>query len=137
MSFARWKMKRWAAVCGLAIIVIVLLADTRHLGFLHAVYDIPFGDKVGHFVLFGLLSLSVNLAVFEARPAGNRIRLAAATSAILALLIGMEEFSQRWIRSRTFSLLDLTASYLGVAFFAWLAIKWEKRKPSNALKPEQ
>ncbi len=40
---------------------------------------------------------------------------------ILAVLIGLEEVSQMWVPARTFSLLDLSASYLGVAFFAWLA----------------
>ncbi len=57
------SMKRWAILCGLAILLIVILADTRRLGFLGVIYDFPNGDKVGHFLLFGLLSLLVNLAV--------------------------------------------------------------------------
>ena len=42
---------------------------------------------------------------------------------ILIVLIGIEEFSQRNFSSRTFSLADLTASYLGVIVFSWLALK--------------
>ena len=123
-------MKHWAILYGVAIIVIVVLADTRHLGFIGAIYDFPFGDKVGHFLLFGLLSLSVNLAAFEARHHVDRWRVALMTSLVLALLIGLEELSQRWIASRTFSLFDLATSYLGVASFAWLAIRIEiRRKP--------
>ena len=121
-------MKRWAMLCGLAILVIVLLADTRHLGFLHVVYDIPFGDKVGHFVLFGLFSLLVNLAAFEARPDRDKMRLSIVVSVLLALPIGLEELSQRWIPSSTFSWLDLACSYLGVAVFAWTAIRIAQRK---------
>jgi hypothetical protein len=44
----------------------------------------------------------------------------------LALLIGLEEFSQKWFPTRNFDLLDLTASYLGVAFFAWLAVRLKR-----------
>ncbi len=120
-------VKRWAILCGLAVILIVILADTRRLGFLGAIYDFPNGDKVGHFLLFGLLSLLVNLAVFEARPQVEKMRLAWGTSIVLALLIGAEELSQRWIASRTSSLLDLAASYLGVTIFACMAVVIQKR----------
>lgn len=116
-------MKRWAVFFGLFIVVIILLADTSRLGFLHAVYDVPFGDKAGHFILFGLLSFVVNLSVFEARPASDFRRSAIVTSLILALLMALEEFSQLWFPTRNFDLLDLTAGYLGVAFFTWLAVR--------------
>jgi VanZ family protein len=115
-------MKRWAILCGLAIVAIIVLADTRNLSLFKIVNEIPFGDKVGHFVLFGLLSLTVNMAVLEARPAADKRSQAVTTSLLLAVPIALEELSQRWIPGRTFSLLDLTASLLGVACFAWLAI---------------
>src|SRR5262249_15021546 len=101
-------------------------ADTGHLGFLHAVYDFPLGDKAGHFILYGLLTLVVTLSVFEMRPNGDKKRLALVTSLILAVLIGLEEFSQKWFPNRNFDLLDLTASYLGVAFFACLAVRLKR-----------
>ena len=41
----------------------------------------------------------------------------------LALLIGIEELSQRSFSNRTFDLIDLSASYLGLIFFSWLAMK--------------
>ncbi len=66
-------MKRWAIFFGLFIVLIIILADTRHMGYLGRVYDFPNGDKVGHFILFGLLSFVVNLSVFEARVR-SRIR---------------------------------------------------------------
>jgi polysaccharide biosynthesis protein VpsQ len=125
-------MRRWAILGGLAILLIVILADTRRLGFIGAIYDFPYGDKVGHFLLFGLLSLVVNLAVFEARPQAEKVRLAWGTSIVLALMIGAEEVSQRWIPSRTFSLLDLAASYLGVTVFACMAVLMQKRLNSRA-----
>ncbi|MGZ6316341.1 MAG: VanZ family protein [Anaerolineales bacterium] len=115
-------MKRWAALCGLAIFLIVILADTRRLEVIGAFYDFPNGDKVGHFLLFGLFSLLVNLAVFEARPLVGTVRLAWRTSLLLALLIAAEEMSQRWIASRTSSVTDLAASWLGVTIFACVAV---------------
>ena len=41
---------------------------------------------------------------------------------ILSLLIGLEEYSQQFFAKRTFDLVDLTFSYLGVIFFSWVAV---------------
>ena len=129
-------MKRWAALFGLVIIGIVVMADTGHLGFVARLYDFPYGDKVGHFLLFGLLTLLVNLAAFEARPMQDRPALAIKVSLSLAVLIGLEELSQRWFPSRASSVLDLAASYLGVAVFAWLAIRIRAHQ-ATSLKHKQ
>ena len=131
------KMKRWAILCGLAIVVIIVLVDSRDLGPLGIVYDFPYGDKIGHFLVFGLLSLLTNLAVFEACPRGKQKTLALRTSALLALPIGLEELSQRWIRGRSSSLVDLAASYLGVAVFSWLAVSLEKRRRERSTPPPE
>ena len=125
-------MKWWAAAFGVFLITIVVLADAHHLGFLTRLYDFPYGDKVGHFLIFGLLSLLVNLAVLERRPAQERRRAVLRTSIVLALLIGLEEFSQRWFPGRTSSWTDLAASYLGVASFAWAALKFSSRRGAKA-----
>jgi hypothetical protein len=127
-------MKRMAFIFGLFIIIIVILADAGRLGPLGRIYDFPYGDKVGHFFLFGLLSMAVNLSVFESVriPSGGSLprqdhkRSAIITSMIIAALVGLEEFSQSWFPSRTFSLFDLSASYLGIAFFTWLAVRIKK-----------
>jgi polysaccharide biosynthesis protein VpsQ len=124
-------MKRWAVLCGFTIIGIVVLADTGHLGFLGAVYEFPYGDKAGHFLLFGLLSALVDLAVFEAWPKQDPTRLALRASSVLAVLIGLEELSQRWFPARTSSIWDLAASYLGVAAFAWMAIAIQRRRRAS------
>ena len=114
----------------LFIIAIVILADTRHLGSLYAIYNFPFGDKAGHFFLFGLLSLVVNLSVLESESGlqPEFQRKAVKTSLILALFVGLEEFSQRWFPARTSDLFDLSASYLGIAFFAFIALKIKAKR---------
>ncbi len=116
-------MKRWAIFFGLFIIVVIILADTGHLGKLGLIYAFPGGHWVGHFVLFGLLSFVVDLSVFEARPHSDHKRDAVIASSILALFVGIEEFSQRFFPTRHSEPLDFVFSCLGIAFFAWLAVR--------------
>ena len=116
-------MKRWAIFFGLFIVLVIILADTGHLGALGEVYDFPGGDKVGHFVLFGLLSFVINLSVFQARPLDDKKRLALITSLMMALFVGLEEYSQRFFPVRSSDIFDFLASGVGIACFAWLAVK--------------
>ena len=116
-------MKWLTILFGLFIILIIVLADTGNLGILKLVNRIPLGDKAGHFTLYGILTLLINLTLFRSVPAQGRRRIAVISGLILALLIGLEEFSQQNFSNRTFSLSDLTASYLGVIFFSWLALR--------------
>ena len=116
-------MKWLTVLFTLFIILIIVLADTGNLGIFAVVYHIPFADKVGHFILYGILALLINLTLFRSIPRQNRIWVAVLSGLILIVLIGIEEFSQRNFSSRTFSLADLIASYLGVIAFSWLAIK--------------
>ncbi len=107
----------------LFIIAIIILADTGNLGILRTLtaHDL---DKVGHFVLYGILTLLLDLTFlqsdrFKPRPGLLVFRMAL----ILSLLIGLEEYSQRFFPARTVDLVDLACSYLGVIFFSWVALK--------------
>jgi VanZ family protein len=117
-------MKWLAILFSLFIVLVILLADAgilaRYVGFL---YSFPFGDKAGHFILYGILALLLDLALFRSRPDQSRRRLAIRCGLALALLIGLEELSQQRFSSRSFDLVDLTFSYLGVVFFSWVALK--------------
>jgi polysaccharide biosynthesis protein VpsQ len=121
-------MKRLTILFTLFIILIIVLADAGQLGMLAIIYRIPYADKAGHFILYGVLALLINLTLLRSLPAQNRTRIALISVLILAFLIGIEEFSQQSFSSRTFSLSDLTASYLGLIFFSWLAVRTEGRK---------
>jgi VanZ family protein len=120
-------MKWLAILFTLFIILIIVAADagvlSRYLGFLH---DFPLGDKVGHFTLYGILALLINLTLFRAFPDQSRKLLAARCGLILILLIGLEEFSQQYFASRSFDLVDLSFSYMGVVCFSWVAVKTRK-----------
>ena len=115
---------QWGALLfALFILLVIVLADMDGLGFLRFINRIPFGDKIGHFFLYGILTLLVDLALFRSLPLLNRRLLTLRVALILALLIGLEEFSQQYFPNRSFDLVDLAFSYLGVVFFSWLALK--------------
>lgn len=105
------------------ILLIIVLADTGRRGGLSSIYHIPFADKAGHFILYGILTLLINLTLFRSFPSRNRIVIVLIGGLTLALLIGLEELSQRNFPTRTFDLVDLSASYLGLIFFSWVAVK--------------
>ena len=119
---------RWLTVLFIVFIILVIVfADMGKLGAFGVVYKFPFGDKAGHFILFGMLAFLLDLTFFQALPHADRKRVAVIIGLILALMIGLEEFSQKYFPGRTFSLFDLFASYVGVIFFSWLALKIKNR----------
>ena len=117
-------MKFLAILFALFIILIIALADLGQLGILGVINQIPFADKAGHFILYGILTLLIDLTLLNSqRFTPNRRLLVLRIALILSLLIGLEEFSQKYFPHRTFDLIDLTFSYLGMIFFSWLALK--------------
>jgi len=117
-------MKWLAILFSLLIILIIVLADMGSLPqFLQVWNDFPYGDKAGHFILYGILTLLVDLTLFRSHLKRSPIWLTITSGLILSLLIGLEEFSQRFFANRTSSLTDVIASYLGVIFFSWLALR--------------
>ena len=119
-------MKWLTTLFTLFIILIIVLADQGNLRILKVVNEIPYGDKAGHFILYGMLTLLLDLTLMRSLPNRSPKRVVVSIGLILALLIGLEEFSQKYFPSRTFDLIDLTFSYLGVIFFSWFALKIKK-----------
>ena len=58
-------MKWLTVLFTLFIILIIILADMGKLGMLALLYRVPFADKVGHFILYGILVLLINLTLFR------------------------------------------------------------------------
>ena len=128
MKALQVSMKKWwlvaTALFALFILTIIIGADTNHLPyFLDRLYHFPGGDKVGHFILFGIMSFLLNQSALALFPKRDSVRLILVVSLLLAIGIGLEEWSQILFPSRTVSLIDLIAGYLGVALFAWLVYR--------------
>lgn len=119
-------MKYIAALFTIFIIAIVILADRGQLGPIGYIYDFPYGDKVGHFFLFGLLNFFLTLACLRALPLQRPKLVALSIGLILALIISAEEYSQKFFENRTFDLIDLTASYIGLIVGGCVAYKLKK-----------
>jgi VanZ family protein len=124
-------MKKWAVLLSVLVVSVIVLVDLQKLGPLRVVYSVPHGDKVAHFALFGLLSMSLNLAAFETWPRVRRLALAWRVSGVLAVLMAMEELSQTLLPARTASVWDVAAGYLGVALFTWMALRVADRLPAG------
>ncbi len=110
----------------LALIAAANLGGTNEL--FHFVTVIPLGDKVGHFGLFGLLALLVDLATRHHDTHALRLRVPTGP-AVLSGLVFLEELSQLTMATRTFDLGDLTADILGMTVFVGLGrlvAKWHR-----------
>src|SRR3990172_4348598 len=122
-------MKWLAILFAFLLLLIIVLADMGALpNFLRVWKDLPYGDKAGHFILYGILTLLVDLALLRSIPRRSPILVVVTIGLILAVLIGLEEFSQQYFANRTSSLTDLLASYLGVIFFFFLSLRIERTR---------
>ena len=114
------------------LVALVALADSGHGQRLFLLAErIPAGDKAGHFLLFGTLSFLVNLVLRAAEARLWKMAIPKG-SAIVAAIVTVEEFSQLFLRSRSFDLGDLTADILGIWLGGWLANKYLDRVRSKS-----
>ena len=100
---------------------IVVLADfERAQRFFNLVGTIPFGDKLGHFVLMGIFSFLLNSALRcrEVNIKGIKILLG---SLIVCFIVLSEEVSQVFLESRNADLMDMLFDVLGIYLFGVLA----------------
>ena len=109
------------------VTAIVIAADKDRLpDFVRTLYSFPGGDKVGHFLLVGFLSLLINLK--EQGDSARRLPLGLRWgTTVLLMAVTLEEISQLWFASRTFSLTDLACSYFGAACGGYLALLLRRR----------
>lgn len=105
------------------ILLIIVLADLGKLDSVAFIHRIPYGDKAGHFILYGILTLLLEVTLIRSLPHRSPGLVILSVGLLLALLIGLEEFSQQYFSKRTFDLVDLWFSYLGVILFSLIALK--------------
>lgn len=91
---------------------------------LKAIYDFPYGDKVGHFLLMGCLALLLNLALGKRSIWIGRRRIWLG-SALTALGVSMDELAQFAFPLRTPDFWDWAASMMGIILAdAILRYRW-------------
>lgn len=102
---------------------IILVANSGGSNFiLRAVDAIPNGDKIGHFFVMGFLAYLANLLLGckTFRMWGRNVLTG---TVIVCIFVVSEEITQIFIRTRTFSFMDLLSDFLGIMAFSILAVK--------------
>ncbi|MGX9463280.1 VanZ family protein [Shewanella sp. A14] len=103
------------------IVWVIYLANTgAHSIFFDIIKHIPFGDKVGHMLLFGLLTYVVNLALLSRHFRIGRLPLYYGT-VLVSIFVLSEEISQGFIPSRTLDIIDLVADAVGIILFSYFS----------------
>ena len=96
---------------------VIYLANTGQGSiFFNFVAAIPYGDKLGHFCLFGVLTFLVNTASkFKSKTLLNIDVYYGSVGVLIFVLL--EELSQYFIPNRTLDASDFIASVIGVLAF--------------------
>ena len=92
--------------------------------------SLPYGDKIGHFSLFGILTLMFNLTSRFKTFSLGCINLYYGT-AIVSIFVLLEELSQGLIPTRTLDIMDLAADSIGITLFSLLSYVIAKRFKMN------
>ena len=112
---------------------IIYLTNTGQQGeFITYVKLIPYGDKAGHFILTGILTLLANLGLDCRTISIGRMKVLLGTL-MISIIVLLEEWTQMYIPARTFSLWDLLSDFIGITVFSILAIQLQKlRSPAKS-----
>lgn len=98
------------------LLAVIYKADTANYNFaFHVVGMIPYGDKIGHMVLYGIMVFLLNYGLN-----GKRWLRAEIGSLIVFAFAFVEEVSQLYFPSRTFDWADIAADVVGVILFTIL-----------------
>jgi VanZ family protein len=103
---------------------IIFLANTADHNFaFRLIGHIPYGDKLMHGLLYGVMALLLNYSLnFKSKKIfGFNMQVGAL---IVLTFAGLEEITQYWLPSRTCDFVDFVADMVGVVLFSF--IQWNK-----------
>lgn len=110
---------------------IIYLANTGGSSpFFDLVHAMPYGDKIGHLLIFGTMTLLTNAASAWRCFTLKGYPLFYGTT-VVALFALTEELSQGFVATRTLDIADLTADAIGIGLFTAISY-WFRRQ--QALK---
>lgn len=102
---------------------IIYAADTGADNFfIYHVHAIPYGDKLGHIGLYGLLALLLNFTLGLKTISCLAWRLQLGSMLVLAFAV-IEELSQGLFAARSLDAMDIVADIIGVYFAAIISVK--------------
>ena len=126
-------MKWLTGIYLLILGVIVFLADQKqYQPLFRRVREMPYGDKLGHLILMGLLSFLLNMALGCRTWRVWRFELLRG-SLIVALIVTLEEFSQLFFRTRTFDAVDLVFRLSGHLLVRTAGVLFNERRKAGPL----
>ena len=131
MKIMNLKKAGWFFISFLVLLTIVADSGIAR-GFLRMIHALPMGDKVGHFMLTGILAFLVRAGFRDTRIRVGRSSIHAGVLLIFAIMT-LEECSQMFIPHRYFSITDLLANYIGIATGSWFAV-YVKSHPTMSAK---
>jgi len=100
------------------IVIIFLRNNNLASSFFNLLSHVPHHDKIGHFVLMGILAFLATISLVPLLPYAKS-KSTMIVLGILLTIIALEECSQIFIVTRSFSLADFACDCLGVASFGW------------------
>ena len=102
------------------IVWIIYLANTgQNSVFFELIKNVPHGDKIGHFGLFGILTLGVNFA-FNLKKIEFALVSVYVGSFLVFSFALIEELSQHLISNRTLDTIDFLADLTGIVTFGMI-----------------
>lgn len=102
------------------ILWIIYDADLDRKNFLVQLgHSIPFGDKVAHCMLYGLMALFLNISLDFRSFSFSKRHLLTGSMTVLTFAIA-EEFTQLAFASRTFDTGDMVADVLGIYLVSFI-----------------
>lgn len=103
-------------------------ADQGHLpAAISALYNFPHGDKVGHFLLMGVLTFFVCLPFSFGGWQAVKKRIFMVLL-LIAVIITLEEISQHFFSTRSMDIVDLICSYAGILVFSGIVLLFQRKQ---------
>ncbi len=101
----------------------IIHADMNHKNLIIKIgHSVPWGDKIGHFTLFGIMALLLNMTI-RFRQVKLYTRQFHLGSVIVFAFAVIEEFSQLALSTRTFDLVDMAFDLFGIGILSSVAFR--------------
>ncbi|PIB35274.1 hypothetical protein BFP72_07615 [Reichenbachiella sp. 5M10] len=105
------------------ILWMILSADLDHQNLIMDIgHSVPHGDKVGHFLLFGILALLTNMALKFRRTSLASRKFHMGSLLVFAFAI-CEEFTQLAFQTRTFDWVDMLFDLFGIGLLSSISFR--------------